>query len=69
MPALLLQNNTSFLYVLKESWYVSLWLSTLLFWQIAELEAMLGGGGGRSATSTAQKEHMGDQASKACTIQ
>ena len=56
---------------MKEGWfsYRALWLFTLLFWQIAELEAMLGGGGGRSATSTAQKEHMGDQASKACTIQ
>ncbi|XP_011451723.3 kinesin-like protein KIF28P, partial [Magallana gigas] len=35
---------------------------------IAELEAMLGGGG-RTSSSTAQKEHMGDQASKACSIQ
>lgn len=54
---------------MKEGWFTALWLYTLLFWQIAELEAMLGGGGGRSTTSTAQKEHMGDQASKACTIQ
>eukprot|EP00105_Crassostrea_gigas_P029707 XP_011451723.1 PREDICTED: kinesin-like protein KIF28P isoform X2 [Crassostrea gigas] len=35
---------------------------------IAELEAMLGGGG-RTSSNAAQKEHMGDQASKACSIQ
>ncbi|XP_052677325.1 kinesin-like protein KIF28P [Crassostrea angulata] len=35
---------------------------------IAELEAMLGGGG-RTSSSAAQKENMGDQASKACSIQ
>uniref|UniRef100_A0A8W8LYM8 Kinesin-like protein n=1 Tax=Magallana gigas TaxID=29159 RepID=A0A8W8LYM8_MAGGI len=35
---------------------------------VAELEAMLGAGG-RTSSNAAQKEHMGDQASKACSIQ
>lgn len=48
----------------QQSWKL-LWV---FFLQIAELEAMLGGGG-RTSSNAAQKENMGDQASKACSIQ